>query len=164
MAVRNLDAIKRHGNMILEQKRNAYNMVKENFWNRVNTIRSCRDAAVDAIDTIKALKDNCLGDKFSKWDGQQNVHCTFCGGKFSIRMNDCTIYYNPVQDCVIFTWSKYGMCESYSTGDCMHYAGGERYLIQCVTANNRDYDNLLSLMAERLQPYLDAYFEWLETI
>lgn len=168
MTVRNMDAIQRHGNMIAEQKRNAYKMVKDNFWKRIEIIRSTQADAVDAADTIEALGKNSLGGRFDKWDEQQNIHFVRYRGEFCISMNKCSIYYNPGTNHVMFAWSDCGMCESYSTAEYTRYAGGgadgERYMVECVTKGNRTYDNLLTAMAERLQPYLKAFFEWVETI
>lgn len=170
MAVRNLEAIQRQGTMIAEQKRNEYQLRKDFFWKRVNIIRDCHDDAVDFVDTVKALGNNGLLSRFEKWCEKQNVEYRSYCDEFTLYSNNCTIHYNPIEDYVSFSWSAHGMCESYSTNKYQDYANGgadgERYLIDCVTKkdDDRTYNDLLTKMSERLQPFINAFFDWLESI
>ena len=160
MAVRNLDTIERHGKMIAEQKKNAYEMAREHFWERVNIILSSHQDAIDAGDTIQALRDNALGERFRIWAEGQNVQYAYYEEAFTIGKGDCRILYYPKKiDEVKFVWSYGGMGEGYST-----ISTDEKYLIQRMGYNERCYDELLSLMAERLQPYLNAFFSWVEKL
>ena len=38
------------------------------------------------------------------------------------------------------------------------------YLIHVALKRDRNYDEGLTMMAERLQPFIDAFFKWVETI
>ena len=73
MAIRNFDAIQRKGAMIAEQRQNAFNLKRENFHRRIELIKSCREDAIDAIDTIDALYRNGLLGEFEKWMKQSKV-------------------------------------------------------------------------------------------
>ena len=162
MAVRNLDAIKRHGTMIAEQIRNEEQMREDFFWKRVNIIKSCHDDAIDFIDTVKALWGNGLGDKYEQWMEQQNVHympynkeiriCCLMDGK-----QQAHVYYEPIENVVCFGWSGWGMSEYYSTDkDVKNFIHN--------SLKGRHYDDGLTMMAERLQPFLKSFFEWVDSI
>lgn len=162
MAVRNLDAIKRHGTMIAEQIRNEKRMREDFFWKRVNIIKSCHEDAIDFIDTVNALWKNGLGDKYEQWMKQQNVHYMPYNKEISICcLMDCEqdahVYYEPAENVVWFGWSGHGMSELYSTNNDVDYFI-HNYL------KGRNYDDGLTMMAERLQPFLKSFFEWVENI
>lgn len=162
MAVRNMDAIERQGNMIAEQKRNARQMKEENFWKRVDIIKASHDDAIDFVDTVEALCKNGLRGKFEAWMEQQNVHYTIYDKKLSIcclsdRKQDAHVYYVPTENAVCFGWRGWGMCEYYSTNERMEY-----FIQQYLDGKN--YDEGLTKMATRLKPFLQAFFEWVETI
>lgn len=165
MAVRNLDGITRHGDMLAEQKANEKKLRDDYFWKRVNLIRETREDALDAVDTIKALREHGLYGKFEQWDNRDNsslsVH-TSVGNpiRFRMKAGDCLIYYEPQGDIVEFGWSAYGMCESYSTKN-----GNMDYVINAVSrADKRDYDMLLTAMATKISPYLEEFFKWVESL
>lgn len=162
MAVRNMEAISRQGAMIAEQQRNAAQMKAENFWKRVNIIKQCHDDAIDFVDTVDALCENGLRTRFETWMKQQNVHYRTCDHTFSVcclndRKQDAHVYYAPRENAVCFGWSGWGMCEYYSTNNNMDY-----FIQQYLKGKN--YDEGLTMMATRLQPFLKAFFEWVETI
>lgn len=160
-----MDAIQRQGNMIAEQKRNERQMREDGFWKRVNIIKACHDDAIDFVDTVDALAKNGLRCKFDEWMKQQNVTyesyrkliriCCLCD-----RKESALVGYYPTTDHVHFGWNGYGMCESYDVS-----APGQNadYVIHSrLRCNN--YDDGLTTLATRLQPFLRAFFEWVETI
>ena len=162
MAVRNMDAIERQGNMIAEQKRNARQMREENFWKRVNMIKACHDDAIDFVDTVDALCKNGLLSKFEEWMKQQNVKYTIYNNKLSVcclrdRKEDAHVYYVPTENDVCFGWGGWGMCEYYSTNKDANY-----FISSRLAAHG--YDEGLTMMVTRLQPFLNAFFKWVETI
>ena len=162
MAVRNMDAIERQGIMIAEQKINARQICEDGFWKRVNIIKACHDDAIDFVDTVDALCKNGLRDKFEVWLKQQNVSYTIYNKKLGVcclsdRKQDAHVYYVPTENAVCFGWNGWGMCEYYSTNEKMDYFI-HTYL------SGHGYDNGLTVMATRLQPFLNAFFEWVGTI
>lgn len=165
MAVRNITSIVRQGNMISEQQRNKRIMRENNFWLRINTIRSSHDDAVDFVDTVDALYRNHLGTRFEKWMKAQNVEYTRCGNKLFVSLSlhptrfvESKVYYTPSDNHVSFTWQGYGMGESYSTSqDLSHF-------IHTYLENDHRYDELLTTMATRLQPFLSAFFDWVSQL
>lgn len=162
MAVRNMDAIQRQGNMIAEQQTNKRRMIEENFWKRVSIIKACHDDAIDFVDTVDALCKNGLSGKFKEWLKQQNVSYTIYDKRLSVcclsdNRQDAHVYYVPTEDAVCFGWRGWGMCEYYSTNKNVDYFI-HTYL------SGHGYDNGLTMMATRLQPFLKAFFEWVETI
>lgn len=157
-----MDAIERQGNMIAEQKRNAQQMKEENFWKRVDIIKACHDDAIDFVDTVEALCKNGLRGKFEAWMEQQNVTYTIYNKKLEVcclsdRKQDAHVYYVPTENAVCFGWRGWGMCEYYSTNERMEY-----FIQQYLDGKN--YDEGLTKMATRLKPFLQAFFEWVETI
>lgn len=157
-----MDAIQRQGNMIAEQRRNARQMREDGFWKRVNMIKACYEDAIDFVDTVDALYKNRLGGKFEEWLKQQNVSYTNYNKKLSVcclsdRRQDAHVYYAPTENAVCFGWSGCGMCEYYSTNENMDY------FIQ-LRLSEHGYDKGLTMMATRLLPFLNAFFEWVETI
>ena len=164
MAVRNMDAIERQGNMIAEQKRNARQMREDGFWKRVNTIKACHDDAIDFVDTVDALCKNGLRDKFDEWMKQQNVDYTIYDKRLRVcclsdNRQDAHVYYVPTENAVCFGWSGWGMCEYYTTE---HKGNIDLFIHNYLKGKN--YDKGLTMMATRLQPFLKAFFEWVETI
>lgn len=162
MAVRNMDAIERQGNMIAQQRVNERKMREDGFWQRVNTIRACHDDAVDFIDTVDALAKNGLRGRFDEWMKQQNVSYTIYDKKLGVcclsdSKQDAHVYYVPTENAVCFGWSGWGMCEYNSTNEKMDYFIHARL-------SNHGYDKGLTMMAIRLQPFLKAFFEWVKTI
>ena len=160
-----MDAIERQGNMIAEQKRNARQILEDGFWKRVNIIKACHDDAIDFVDTVDALCKNELRDKFETWLKQQNVYYTHYNKKLSIcclsdSKQDAHVYYVPTEDAVCFGWSGWGMCEYYTT----EHKNNITHFIHNYLMAGRNYDEGLTKMATRLQPFLKAFFEWLETI
>ena len=159
MAVRNMEAINRQGAMIAQQRQNARQMREEGFWKRVNIIKACHNDAIDFVDTVDALCKNGLRDKFEAWMKQQNVSYTIYNKKLCVcclsdRRQEAHVYYVPTEDAVCFGWS---MCEYYSTNKETDYFI-HNYL------SGRGYDEGLTKMAARLQPFLKSFFEWVETI
>jgi len=166
MAVRNFDAIKRQGDMIAEQQANKRRMVEENFWKRVDIIKNSHADAIDFIDTIDAMCKNSMRAMVDEWLKNKNVHYTIYNKKFGVcclsdSRQSAHVYYCPQEngiDTVEFGWSGWGMCECYSTNKSTDY------LIHVALKRDRNYDEGLTMMAERLQPFIDAFFKWVETI
>lgn len=161
-----MDAIERQGKMIAEQKANERKMREDGFWQRVNTIRACHDDAVDFIDTVDALAKNGLRSRFDEWMKQQNV--TYEGYRGLIRVcclsgrkESALVGYYPKKDEVHFGWDGYGMCESYEVKSPGKQAD---YVIHSRMVADRHYDEGLTKLAARLQPFLTAFFEWVKTI
>ncbi len=165
MAVRNLEAIQRQGTMIAEQQANSRRMREENFWHRVSVIQQTRNDAIDAVDTIEALCKNGLRDKFEEWMKQQNVYYSLQYKRFSVvcevensRKESASVSYNPKTNGVHFSWNGYGMGEGYDTA-----TDNMEYFINTYLKKH-GYDGGLTKLTERLKPFLDAFFKWLETI
>ena len=163
MAVRNFDAIKRQGDMIAEQKANKRRMVEENFWKRVNIIKGSHNDAIDFIDTVDALCKNGMRAMVDEWLKNKNVYYTIYNKKFGVRClsdssQSANVYYCPQENAIEFGWSGWGMCELLSTS---RYADR---MIDVGLKSDKNYDEGLTMMAERLQPYIDAFFKWVETI
>ena len=160
MAVRNLEAINRHGEMIAQQKSNANKMREDSFWNRVNIIRKSSNDAVDFADTVSALCKNGLRTKFDEWVKTQNVNYSTYNNEFSIgSSSDGRVIYVPSSNDVQFAWSNYGMGECYSVNK-----GKLDYIVHRALLHRENYDKCLTLMAERLQPFIDAFFKWVDTL
>ena len=165
MAIRNLEAIQRQGTMIAAQQENSRRMREENFWYRVSIIQqSCNDA-IDAVDTIESLCKNGLRSKFEDWMKQQNVYYSFQYKRFSVscevensRKESASVGYNPKTNGVHFSWNGYGMCEGYDTAESNMTHFIHNYL------GNKGYNKGLTVLSERLQPFLDAFFKWIESI
>ena len=165
MAVRNMEAINRQGEMIAQQRRNARQMREESFWNRVNMIKASHKDAVDFVDTVDALYKNGMGTKFEEWLKNQNVGYANYNKRMAVsckvdceRKESAHVYYVPAKNSVGFGWNGYGMCESYTAGE-----SDAEYLIH-QRLSHHGYDEGLTKLAERLQPFLDAFFKWVETI
>lgn len=162
MAVRNFDAIQRHGEMIREQNANAKRVSLDFFWKRVNIVRNTRQDAIDAIDTIHALYENGLGGILNKWMENQNVHCRTYNNSFYIvsKINEkADVSYYPKEDKIYCAWGDHGMCECYK----IEQGTSSDYSIEKILSS-RGYNETLTLLAERLQPFLDNFFKWVETI
>ena len=163
MAVRNLEAITRQGNLLAAQKANEKKIRDDNFWRRVELIRDTKPQAVDAVDTIKAMYEHGLYGKLENWltRTQQNGVQISCGNpiRFRISRDRCFIYYEPKDGVIEFAWSDHGMCESYTTRNA-----NMDYVINAVTKDNRSYDTLLTAMAAWLPPFLDDFFKWVDTL
>lgn len=168
MAVRNLAAIQRQGTMIAEVKKNAYEMKKNSVFNRVGLIRASQQDAIDAVDTIKALRENGLGARFDEWKDshKQLVFTSTHGDGFRLSSNSYNVYYTPETNDVKFTWSGSGGCEGYSFNKYESDIRNMHYLIERVTKDDgyNKYDELLTKMAASFKPYLDEFFAWVDTI
>lgn len=163
MAVRNMEAIKRHGDMIAQERQNKKLAKEQAFWSICNTIKSCRDDAVDAVDTINALYENGLGSKFETWLKSQNVGYSIQFKRFSVGSpldnpkEYAYVSYVPERDSIRFAWNGYGMCESYDTkSDNMEHFIHSYY--------DKKYKEGHERLAARLQPFLNAFFAWTETL
>lgn len=165
MAIRNLDAIQRQGTMIAAQQENSRRMREENFWHRVSIIKQSHNDAIDAVDTIEALCKNGLRSKFEEWMKKQNVYYSFYFKRFSVSCEirnswkeRASVSYDPKTNGVRFSWDGYGMYECYDTE--------ERYINHFIHTylGNNGYDKGLTVLSERLQPFLDAFFKWIESI
>lgn len=165
MAVRNLGGITRCGNMLAEQKANEKRLRDDYFWKRVELIRDTKPQAIDAVDTIKALREHGLLGKFEQWDRRDCSTLqvqTSLGNpiRFKIKAGDCIIFYEPQGDYIEFSWSAHGMIESYSTKN-----SDMDYVISAVSRkDSREYDMLLTALATRLRPYLEDFFKWVDTL
>ena len=96
---------------------------------------------------------------------QQNV--TYEGYRGLIRVcclsgrkESALVGYYPKKDEVHFGWNGYGMCESY---DVKLPGQNADYVIHSRLTHN-NYDDGLTTLATRLQPFLKAFFEWVKTI
>lgn len=159
MAIRCKENILRQGKMIAEQRQNQYQMIVNNFWDRVNIVKECHDDAIDFIDTAKALYGNGLGAKFETWCKSQNVTYYELGFRICCLSNNresAYVTYYPIKDIITFSWSGWGMCECYSTENADYFISN--YL------KNKSYDNGLTDLSVRLKPFLHAFFEWVETL
>jgi hypothetical protein len=148
--------------MIAGQIRNERQMREEGFWKRVNIIKACHDDAIDFVDTADALIKNGLSGKFHEWMKQQNVGYSCNYKRLSVgclrdSKQEAHVYYVPKENAVCFGWNGWGMCEFYSTNEDMNHFI-HNYL------KGKGYDKGLTIMATRLQPFLKAFFEWVETI
>lgn len=163
MAVRNLDAIKRSGDMLAAQKANEKKLRDDYFWKRIELIRDTKPQAVDAVDTIKAMYEHGLYGQFENWltRTQQNGVQISCGNpiRFRVSLDRCYIYYEPNEGKIEFYWSDHGMCESYTIPN-----RNMDYVINAVNKNNRSYNTLLTEMAAWLPPFLDDFFKWVDTL
>ena len=160
MAIRCKEKILRQGKMIAEQKQNEQNLIVDNFWNRVNIVKECHDDAIDFIDTAKALYGNGLGGKFETWRKAQNVTYYDLGFRvccLSDNKQSAYVTYYPLKDMITFSWSGWGMSECYSTTE------DAKYFISHYLKDKK-YDKGLTDLAIRLKPYLNAFFEWVETL
>lgn len=161
MAVRNFDSIKRHGDMVRNQIANERTMREENFYKRINIIKACQADAIDCVDTILALFKNGLRQQYEDWESKQIDGIRFSYQNQSLgcgcpENKNAIVRYIPKTNIVQFQWSAHGMCESYE--DSKHCD----YLIH--TAMPGRYDGGLTRMATKLEPFLNAFFAWLETI
>lgn len=162
MAIRCKEKILRQGKMIAEQKQNEQNLIVNNFWNRVNIVKECHDDAIDFIDTAKALCGNGLGGKFETWCNSQNVTYDRYNLGFRIcclsdNKQSAYVTYYPLKDMITFSWSGWGMSECYSTTNDAEYFISN-YL------KDKKYDKGLTDLSIRLKPFLNAFFEWVETL
>ena len=160
MAVRNLEAINRHGEMIAQQQNNAKKMREDRFWSRVSIIKRSCDDAIDFVDTVDALCKNGMRTKFENWMEEQNLCYRICDKEFCIGTSSSgRVYYVPKSGDVCFGWNNYGMFEYYSLNE-----GHTDYIIHQALIHRVKYDECLTLMAERLQPFIDAFFKWVDTL
>lgn len=164
MAIRNLDAITRYGEMIAEQKRNTNRLREEHFNNRLNIIKSSHSDAIDAMDTICALSENGLRSRFEEWEKNQNVYFDFQRHRFYVickvdepKKENAIVSYYPSNDNICFSWNGWGMSECSSTNvekaDCLIHR-----------LSQHGYEQGLTDLCERLQPYLNAFFKWLNSL
>jgi len=159
MAIRCEQKILRQGKMIAEQRQNEQNLIVNNFWNRVNIVKECHNDAIDFIDTVKALYENGLGSKFDAWCKLKNVTYYELGFRvccLSDNRQSAHVTYYPTKGIITFSWSGWGMCECYSTEEAEYFI--PRYL------KNHGYDKGLTDLSIRLKPFLNAFFEWVETL
>jgi len=166
MAIRNVNGIARQGRMIAQEHQNARDLREGNFWNRVSMVQECMKDAIDFIDTVKFLEKNGLTKRFEEWMKDKNVRfesyrnliCVTC---LSSKKESAVVGYYPQADAVHFGWNGNGMCESYTIGSKV--SPDANYFI-----NNRlskqNYDEGLTMLATRLRPFLNAFFEWVDTI
>lgn len=164
MAVRNLKGIERQGRAIAEQKKNEQDMKEQWFWHRVSEIRRNLNDAVDCFDTISALCDHGMEKAFKEWDKNQSIHFSTYRNSFMVRCesdskNAAYVSYRPKDDAVRFEWSGYGMCETYDTSKTY----GMTYFIHTYLKNH-GYDDGLTELATGIRAYIDAFFEWVDTI
>ena len=162
MAIRCEQKILRQGKMIAEQRQNEQNLIVNNFWNRVNIVKECHDDAIDFIDTAKALCGNGLGGKFETWCKSQNITYDRYNLGFRIcclsdNKQSAYVTYYPLEDMITFSWSGWGMSECYSTTKDAEYFISH-YL------KDKKYDKGLTDLSIRLKPFLNAFFEWVETL
>lgn len=162
MAIRCEQNILRQGKMIAEQRQNKYQMLVNHFWDRVNIVKECHDDAIDFIDTAKALCGNGLGGKFETWCNSQNVTYDRCNLGFRVcclsnNKESAYVTYYPLKDMITFSWSGWGMSECYSTTKDANYFISN-YL------KDKKYDDGLTNLSVRLKPFLNAFFEWVETL
>ena len=73
MAVRNLASIQSQGAMIVEVEKKEFQSKRDYVFRLINKIREYRADAIDALDTIKALKDNGLETKFQTWNLKRSI-------------------------------------------------------------------------------------------
>lgn len=168
MAIRNLQAINNRGEMIAQQKRNKMQMKEDNFWNRVEIVRSSHDDAVDAIDTIEYLYKNGMRQLFEDWNKGKGVYYESQYKQFKVYCNvkepsreTSYVAYRPYDDSVHFSWNGYGMCEDYDVGS--KSSQSTQHFIHTYL-DKKGYDGGLTDLSVRLQPFLNAFFKWVETL
>lgn len=166
MAVRNLNGIVRQGRMIAQENKNARDLRNDNFWKRVSMVQECMKDAIDFIDTVKFLEENGLRDQFEEWMKGKNVRfesyrgliCVTC---LSNKKESANVGYYPQANSVHFGWNGCGMCESYHI--VSKVSSDADYFIN-QRLSKRNYDEGLTMLATRLRPFLNAFFEWVDTI
>ena len=160
MAVRNFDAIQRKGAMIAEQRQNAFNLKRENFRRRIELLKSCREDALDAIDTINALYENGLHKEFEKWMEKADVR--YYVGTFYVKLykdGDSTeVRYTPKTNNVLFQCHFCGMIDGCNTNSF-----NETDFLQ-YRLKSHHYDEALTLLSTALKPFLNGFFAWVETL
>lgn len=168
MAIRNLEAINNRGEMIAKQKMNAMQMKEDNFWNRVEIIMSSHGDAVDAIDTIDYLYKNGIGKLFEDWNKGKGVYYESQYKQFKVycKVNEpmketAYVAYRPYDNSVHFSWNGYGMCEGYDV--VSKGSQNTNYFIHNYL-DRKGYDGGVTDLSVRLQPFLDAFFKWTETL
>ena len=168
MAIRNLDGINRQGDMIAQQKQNERNMREESFWNRVEIVRSSHNDAVDAIDTIEYLYKNGMRQLFEDWNKGKGVYYESQYKQFKVyckvnepRKETAYVSYRPYDDSVHFYWNGYGMGEGY---DVVSKGSQNTNRFIHTYLDGKGYDGGLTDLSVRLQPFLDAFFKWVETL
>lgn len=163
MAVRNLDSIQRKGAEVYNEKANARKLKADGYWRRVNIVKESHDDAVDALDTIQALFEHGLRQAFEEWMKGQGISYSNQYKRFEVRAPYDHGYseagYEPLNNDICFHWSGHGCCESYSANS--HY---DRLIDYHIGKADDRYDELLTRLAEKLQPFLDAFFKWTETL
>lgn len=166
MAVRNLDAIARQGQMIAKEKKIERDLRNDNFWKRVSMVQECHADAIDFIDTVKFLQKNGLLNQFEEWMKGKNVRfenyrsliCITC---LSAKRESANVGYYPSENAVHFGWNGYGMCESY---DIISQNSQNADSFIELRLGTHNYDDGLTMLATRLRPFLNAFFEWVETL
>lgn len=159
MAVRNLEAISRHSEMIKSQKANARKLREDAFWSRVHTIQECQEDAIDAIDTIEHLFKSGMRREYEAWEKQQGIRFSFQYKAFfrGVTLGGTQVSYRPNENNVYFSWNAHGMCEEYNSHSS--------YDVNRVIDYPREgYDTGLIELAANLRPFLDAFFKWVENL
>lgn len=163
MAVRNLASIQRQGTMIVEVEKKEFQSKRDYVFRGINKIREYRADAIDALDTIKALKDNGLETKFQTWNLKRSI--VPVGKTLRMEYNNFYIIYNPYLDDVEFSWRGYWnlSTQKYRIGT-ENNEENERSFIGSVTREDRKFTYLLEKMNKEFKPYLNEFFAWVDTL
>lgn len=157
MAIRNLNGIKRQVGITTQEAQNARELKEENFWNRVKRIMRREDDAIDAVETIEELYSNGLGSLFEKWDKSQDIHFDTHNKSFDVSkaLESTHVEYCPLQKMVYFNSNSGGMLEGYRSDKHANYLIHRRL---------EKYDEKLTQLAIKFEPYLDNLLKWIDSL
>lgn len=165
MSVRNIDAINRKAEQVAQEKANAKELAHKQVDDLINAILASYNDVKDVVDTISALYAKGLGQLYGKFE-QGNLNTIKYNSQYeALEMwcNRCVIRIqtkDSTSSPIKVGWSDCGMCESYDL-----FSGMSDYTYNCVLdRSRRGYLYLLQEMAAALQPFCNAFFQFVETL
>lgn len=165
MAIRNIEAINRKAVQVAKERDNAKRLSHERVDALITTILKSYNDVKDVVDTISALKSKGLGNLYEKFEKNMTCGIRYIDqyGALVMRCGDCVIRVQTKDKCsspINVAWNAHGLGEGYNI-----YTGMDDYTYRCVlNENRRGYLHLLEQMSAKLQPFCDAFFEFIETI
>lgn len=162
MAVRNLASIEHQGMLNVEAEKKEFQSKRDYVFRLINKIREHKADAIDALDTIKALKDNGLQQKFQAWNVNRSI--VPVGKTLRMEYRNFYVIYNPYLDDVECSWRGYWnlSTQKYHIGT-ENNEENERDFIGSVTRKGRPFTYMLEKMNNDFKPYLDEFFAWVDT-